>query len=400
MPNPSPSPVITIAVASDLHASAVPGDAAPSHCRIGLVNETALNHPVPGLMKLIEKLALRADILLCPGDLADRAEPGAVRYAWRVIHDLGAALQSRHIMATAGNHDVDSRHQYNKFDAKGVLQSLTPRFPVPDESSCDQFWSRHFTIVREDNWQVVVLNSSAFHGTTDVEYEHGRISDYTLDALRTALDGAPTRDLNILLCHHHPHPHSELGLGEQDLMKGGQLLLDMLGCGRYGQWMVIHGHKHHPKLSYASGATASSPVVFAAGSLSAVLYRELQTQARNQFYLLEFNISDIRTHGLVGRYRSWDWAMNEGWVPSRRGSGLPSCGGFGNRLPHSVVAAGVAKLAVQPSVKWDDICGGYPTARYLLPHDELLLEEALRRVHQRSLLRGSDGQIERVEAMQ
>lgn len=388
---------VTIAVVSDLHASCARDDTPRSHLRLAGAEELETTNPVLGLKALIDKASLTADIVLCPGDLADKAEPIAIRYAWCCVHEIAEKLRATHTIATAGNHDVDSRHQHNSFDAKGILQTLCPPFPIPDEAAFDKYWSRHFAVIEGEIWRIVSLNSSAFHGGSPDECQHGRISSWTLDALKRVLDAGSSRPLNILLCHHHPHQHAEIGLGEKDLMRGGHELLALLGSGRYGEWIVIHGHKHHPKISYASGTTACSPVVFAAGSLSAVLYPELQTRARNQFYLLEFCADEITRHGLVGRFRAWDWAIGDGWVPAGKRSGLPAFGGFGNRTLHRVLAERINDVISDPSTLWSTVCDSIPEARYLLPTDEDLLEEVLQRVYKRKLLRNGEGVIERLE---
>lgn len=205
---------LTIAVASDLHACPATQEASISHLRVGAVDDSPQTNPLLGLKELISNQQLSADMLLLPGDLADKAEPSALRYSWTHLQEVASLLAASYIFATAGNHDVDSRYKYNHFDAKGVLQTLSPRFPLPDEADCDRYWSRHFAIIENSFWRLVVLNSSAFHGGQVSEYEHGRVSPHTLEALRKALAGADRPELNILLCHHHPHQHAELGLGE------------------------------------------------------------------------------------------------------------------------------------------------------------------------------------------
>ena len=66
-------------------------------------------------------------------------------------------------------------------------------------------------------------------------------------------------------------------------MVNGSLLLSLLE--RFGFQLVVHGHKHHPKLSYAAGGGAS-PAVLASGSLAAIATPILATNARNLFHLV------------------------------------------------------------------------------------------------------------------
>ena len=251
--------IITIAVVSDVHAyHGKSPDTAPSHCRVDDENE--VNNPLIGLKRLIADQRIRASMLFCPGDLSDKAEPVATRYAWNQLQDLKTRLKAARLLVATGNHDVDSRHAYNSFDAKGMLQTLSPLYPFPTPTLTDRYWWRHFAIISTQSCRVLVINSSAFHGEGRIndasrfEYEQGRVSDYTLSNIKAALVGSPP-PLNILLVHHHPHPHSELRLGDKDLMINGQALTELLGSGPYGKWFILHGHKHHPKLEYAAGGT-------------------------------------------------------------------------------------------------------------------------------------------------
>jgi predicted phosphodiesterase len=378
---------LTVAVLSDLHAyDNEDPDNAPSHYCIRDSSNDPTKNPIVGLKDYITKNSLSADLLLCPGDIADKANPLAIKQAWSAIHEIGQSLNAQHIIATSGNHDVDSRHSYNDFDAKGFLQSLEPPYPFSDENLNDRYWSRHFVIIPELSHRLLVLNSSAFHGegqydqTKQYEFEHGRISPRTLTAIKQELDRSTAAPVNILLCHHHPHPHSELRLGENDIMTGGQELLQILGSGLYGNWIVIHGHKHHPKLVNAAGG-ASAPVVFAAGSLCASLYREIQTQARNQFYVLVFPSSQYKQLGFVGQFKAWDWAVGCGWLPAAERSGLPATGGFGWRGALSSLAREILDVVADSTttMTWDAIKATLPSVEYLLPQDIDTLRTILKR---------------------
>jgi hypothetical protein len=367
---------LTIALASDLHAHDA-DTVRPSHLKISDAEDQPGQHPIAGLLHLIARDSLTADILLCPGDLAHKAKPAAIQYAWRAIHRLGEALGATLVAGTPGNHDLDSRHSYNGFDAKGVLQSLLPRFPLLDEPASDRFWSRHFVEISGASYRLVLLNSCAFHGNgTPEELLHGRISDHTLSALKDTLSKGAPKPINLLVCHHHPQQHMELKLGDYDVLKQGQLLLDLLGSGDYGDWVVIHGHKHHPKLAYASGG-AAAPTVFSAGSLCVELYLELQTLARNQFYLLTFDLDTINNIGLCGTFKSWDWATGLGWIMAGPHSGLPPRGGFGFRGNLKQLARAIkGSLGGQPTT-WPLLATTHPEIQFLLPTDASLLIKEL-----------------------
>lgn len=364
-------PELVIAVASDIHAYERGGEdvAAPSHYEITTAMSEVGSNPVYALKQLIEREGIKADLLLCPGDLGHQARPSAISHAWQQLQVLASAMGGARLVASSGNHDVDSRNTYNDHDAKGVLLDLEPPYPLLEMELCDRYWARNFAVVAEPRYRLVVLNSCAYHGTGSLqEHLHGRVAERTLARLKSALQSTPAPPVNVLLCHHHPQPHMELKLGDYDVMKNGQLLLDLLGEGGFGRWLVVHGHKHHPKIVYASGSS-TSPVILSAGSLCAQLFLELQTKARNQFHLVRFSLEEVKARGLVGTVQSWDWAFGEGWVEAGARSGLPRFCGFGTRLDPLVLAREIVEVYREGLKLWDDICDRLPAVKYLLPGD-------------------------------
>lgn len=360
--------LLRLAIASDLHAHSNHAQS-PSHLNASAPENFATQHPIVGLLELIERDSLSATALLCPGDLGHQADPNGIRYAWSALDRVASALGADFFTATAGNHDIDSRYQGDDHDPEHILKSLTPTFPFNDEPMDDRYWARAYAVKDHAQFRLVVLNSSAYHGNTPTEKNHGRIDKRTIECLRQDLVKRGRQDLNVLLCHHHPHQQSELGLGEDDVMKQGQLLLDMLGSGAHGRWLVIHGHKHHPKISYAAGGGGSA-VVFSAGSLCSTLYPGLQTVARNQFYLIEVDPEKCKERGLVGKVRAWDWALGSGWIEGREGSGLPSEFGFGTRTDPELLAKRIAAAITGPdSLPWEDLLASVPDLAYVLPQD-------------------------------
>ncbi len=373
--------IIRIAIASDLHAFANL-DPGPSHLDIDLPESVTLQHPIGALIERIGTASdrLYADILLSPGDLGHTANPKGIAYSWHALGRIAEALGCEVYTATAGNHDVDSRYQSTDHNPDHILKGLLPSFPLQNETLDDKYWSRTYSIYDGPSYRLVVLNSSAYHHGTEIERNHGRIDVNALSRLKQELASLSSKQVNVLLCHHHPHSHSEYDLGEGDVMKQGQLLLDALGSGQYGRWLVVHGHKHHPKIAYAAGGS-NSPVVFGAGSLCSILAGKLQTVARNQFYIIDIDLADCEQYGLVGRVRAWDWSAGNGWIEASTNSGLPAEFGFGERQDPIRLAKSIAGL-INPSpdpVPWSTILNQFPSIKYLLPQDLLELVRILDR---------------------
>ena len=263
--------------------------------------------------------------MLCAGDIGDKARPAPTRDAWTAVSEIGQRLGADTVAGTVGNHDIDSRNIHNDFDPKGTLQALAPPFPLPAEDQNDRFWSRHFEVLQTNMYRLVVLNSCAFHGGPPAEHLHGRISEPTLHHLQSRLAESDAAPVNVLLCHHHPLKHMDYELGEYDEMAGGQLLLELLGSGRYGEWIVVHGHKHHPKLRYAHGGGAA-PVVFSAGSLCSTLNPQLIHHSTQQFYIIDFPLEVQSQFGMVGTFQTWNWSFGHGWSRQATVQDLPDVG--------------------------------------------------------------------------
>jgi hypothetical protein len=384
---------IRVAVVSDLHAyeTLKRGENRPSHLKIGSTEQQPENHPIWGLKQLIVNQDLHADMLLCPGDMGHQGSPAGIQFAWTALQDIKSALGAPSLVATAGNHDLDSRYLFGNPDPQQTLKNLNPLFPCTDEAIANHYWARDYALIMNPHVAVLTLNSSAHHGEEEHEKNHGRVTREALSLMRNRISEFSEIPVKILLCHHHPHQHSELNLGATDVMDRGQQLLDILGADEFGTWLVVHGHKHHPKISYAAGGN-SSPVVFAAGSLCSDLFLELQTAARNQFHVITLDLDVVQRLGLVGRIRSWYWVYGTGWAPAKPSTGLPYECGFGYRGSISLLADRLAAITKGKLKKWAEIVSAVPETDFLIPQDARLLRQYLIRLHRIKVVDDDSGE--------
>ena len=391
--------VLRIFVVSDMHAFSAGMSRKkepPSYIHTSGATIAGTENPLRALENLVTSERIEADVLLCCGDLGDKADPAGITYAWAELNKLKATLKAPMLLTTVGNHDLDSRYHKNSYDPKEHLQSLDPRFPVTDELHSDRFWARHFTSFADSEVRFVLLNSCSFHGAQN-EHEKGRVADQTIIELQKKLREEGDRTLNILVCHHHPQKHSEYELRDYDDMVNGQRLLDLLGSDVFGPWIVFHGHKHCPKLSYAAGGVNSS-IIFSAGSIGACLYPVLGANVRNQCYLIELPLCKFPQLGLVGSFTAWDWIPGSGCMPASPRSGLPFKGGFGNRIPTALLSKEIATLFQEPKrIAWAAVVEKWPTLEYLIPSDIIALANRLKRVHGLSVAVSDHGQISELE---
>lgn len=360
---------VRIAVLSDIHAYSTRETTRPSFSPTAERRDD--RDPLGDLARLIDREELEVDALLCGGDLGDRADADAIRAVWQHLPSLRDRMHAHHLVATAGNHDVDSRFLRSPYDARETLQRLDPPFPGGSAHEADLYWGpSHFLVQHTEHLRIVTLDTTGFHGAPGEE-AHGRLSQLTVQRLAAALRETAAPSVNILLTHHQPLPDGDI---PDDGRGASAELLSLLTSGQVGRWMIIHGHRHWPAVGYASAQT-DSPIVFSAGSLSAVLYTGRQPQPRNQFYVVDF-VTSWPT-GLAGTIEAWDWYAGSGWQPARRSSGLAHKAAFGYRGSLRRAADQIAQLVrttTLPWLEWREITFDIPELAFLLPRqfDELV----------------------------
>jgi 3',5'-cyclic AMP phosphodiesterase CpdA len=370
-------------VISDLHATnadATQGNG-PSYVAFSSPRRNATSDPLVGLKHLLDVGKIpKPDVIICAGDLADKAESAAISGVWRELMALKNDHSIPFLVATCGNHDVDSRHKENKFDPKGFLRALSPSFPIPTFGKSDNphlnYWANNFSILETDTWRVLNINSSAYHGFgegTAPEREHGRISDYTLDDIECALDEISTNapgKTNICLFHHHLRDISSDTFDDNSIMKGANRLLDLLSRAKFGEWFVIHGHRHRSSIYYAGGN--AGPIVLSCASFSATRVTDVNNPCPNQFYVIDLD-QELKSGfaKVKGRIQSWNWTPGQGWqselsIPS----GLPISAGFGFRGDLRTIADNIAAVVLPLGrATWDELHNRIDDLHFLIPTD-------------------------------
>jgi 3',5'-cyclic AMP phosphodiesterase CpdA len=353
-----------IAVLSDLHAAPKLVKHKPGEVKLysDQPHAGSTDNPILALKALIDAEKLRADVIACPGDMTNKANAQSLAYVWTSLHDVRTSMQASGVVATVGNHDVDSRtHDSDSFPRESLMR-LTPRFPTGDTNTSDQYWAHGFCFQEFGDARFLVLNTCWLHEARD-ELNRGVVTSYTLEQVKERLNSLPKKPLNFVICHHHPHPHSELGLGFDDVIQNGQRLLDLLSDDAY--WMVIHGHKHHPKIEYAQGQYRQ-PVVLACGSFSGRLEGDNALVSKNYFHLVEIKDSAGR---IAGTIRSWNWVPGLGWKQySDSLPAFPSKIGFGASLKIEDLAQSVAQQVTNKVANnWSGLVNALPELEFLMP---------------------------------
>lgn len=119
-----------ILVVSDIHAFVRPREngVKPSYVHTGDQSDMA---PTVSFETLLRNETIpKPDIVVSPGDLGDQADSTSINFAWSFLNRLADLSSKKLLLASTGNHDIDSRYQDSEFDAKGALLNLRPSYPT------------------------------------------------------------------------------------------------------------------------------------------------------------------------------------------------------------------------------------------------------------------------------
>lgn len=384
---------IKFAIISDLHyRDSHPG----KECRPSAAQGNDSDDPIEAFSKLVGANSLTADYLLCPGDITDKASKKALTEGWKKLQDLEKALGARHLIATTGNHEVDSRagESHDKsgnseleIDPIGHLQGLDG-YPSSIWNGEDRkwvYWGRGYEFIRDEEVLFLLINSSHFHPTTrENEFERGRIGDLSIKMLHEEIAEQISKSdarVFVALLHHPPISHESLDfdLGRIEMFNGSRLIEILDRSGR--PWLVVHGHKHHGRIVIAQGS-GFQPIVFAAGSAGAHLVGKHALNARLQCYVVDVEIpNSTLTPSLKGSVRAFSW-IDHAWVSALVPThGIPD--GCGFAIPSvdlTALAQQIRKRVLEASgtfSKWNELVAHIPQLLNLLPGQLPMLKSSV-----------------------
>lgn len=312
--------------------------------------------PLSTFDTLISQEDLQADYLVVPGDICERANGKALNETWRILQLIARSVGAVEIISTVGNHDLDSRFRTSSYDPRSTLRSLRPLFPSANQTEHDAYWANNFAVLHRDHVRFVIVNSCAFHETSNTEIDHGRITQEALTDLQGALsESSEAFAFNILICHHPPYPFPMGHVSVQDHMVNGENLAYLLDR-REETWLLIHGHRHVGRVSWGPGEN-TSPFILSAGSFGVTIPAEHNLHVRNQAHLIELHTDVCPEVPLGGLIRSWDYTVDVGWGVAMPLDGLPAECGFGYRGQARPIATRVAQIYAESRgpVNWADV---------------------------------------------
>ncbi|MEW6444230.1 MAG: metallophosphoesterase [bacterium] len=365
----APKPSLTIAIVADLHChlrSLEYGQ--ESFLLVGSPRIPPSRHPIQSLVDLVRPVPIRADLLVCPGDVTNRASPEGLSQGMEFLLELKRELRCSSLLCTLGNHDVNSM---GGSDGDHFLISRTahPCFPLEEEQK-DDYWAHGFSIIPADKHSLLLMLNTVADHRDEKTAKRGAFSDdrlYRLDVQLTNVLRKKSFSFRIAVLHHHPLLHSHISYLSGDVLGNGDQLIEILAKHKFD--LILHGHKHQPRLRRQS-VGGRNMLVLAAGSFSAFL-GDLWSTTRNLFHILTLD-KPATADEYVASLRTWEYNHGLGWNPAaRRSAGLPHIVKFMGSVP-SIPKEDVLRFleAEDPQkVNAPELFRAFPALEYLLPDE-------------------------------
>lgn len=326
------------------------------------------DHPIESLTDLLNKEEV--DLILCPGDFTNQSDKQGFISGWNYALELKDHFKADDIIATIGNHDVDSRNNYSDYSID-IPKKIKKNFPFKDKDLRTNFWSQGFAFIEKDDFRILVINSCHFHFNKN-KSSSGEVDSELLKDVEDYLIKNKENKIQLMMCHHHPIRHSMYNLGEEDEIINSENLLNLLRKFKFD--LIIHGHKHNPLLRYCNPTNNNKIAIFSSGSFSSKT-NLMHTGTKNFFHIIDINKNN-ESKGIIS---SWTYQPQIGWQKNYdENSFMPPNTGFGSKKTTSeIVNEIISLLKNKTDEKWENIRTQISDIDCLIPEEGKAIQKEL-----------------------
>ena len=318
-----------IAILSDIHFGkfarcetfAVPGEAIQDNSAGDLPLED-------GLVDLMQEM--NPQYIFLAGDLTSIGEPQEFWYCERKIVSIADQVGINHgnIICCLGNHDINwnisgiANQKIKEGTVEEVAKVIKAKYENMAATSAinclDEFEAPsgekkgpapYTGIYESDNFIVFVLNTGVLC-IKEQAYPHGKLSIEQLDWFKKESEAKKNiSKVKIVLMHHHPINYA-YPVPTQDIsvLEEGPEFVDI--AIKNGINIVIHGHRHHPRVETVQ-RNSGGPITFiCAGSLAVNTMHRKNGEIPNTVHFL-----DIERERDFYVLHNFKYTGLEGWKP-------------------------------------------------------------------------------------
>lgn len=325
-------------------------------------------HPVVAMLKAIEEdETIKSDVLLCLGDLGDRADEQGITSGWAFMEEIRQKLGAKIKIGIPGNHDINSR-KLNGKDALSFIKNFHEAYPTHDDNLNAKFWGDGYCIQIDNGIMFLLINTVHDHLDSG-KANSSTIKPETLEAIGKEIKYLSNESIQAKICmlHHHPIKHSNINnYKDSDSLDNGDELISLLCHNAFN--IVIHGHKHQPRIVEYNGLS-----IFATGSFSSIANLPA-TGFQTMFHVIEFT-SDYKK----GIIHSWEFNIRDGWQRNYNRK-FPYKIGFGANCDLEVTAKSIYDLVSTDSMPkfYEEVLKIEPNLEFMIPERLVILGNILR----------------------
>ncbi len=299
-------------------------------------------------------IAHGVDAILITGDISNRAHVAEFSMASDFFYRITKLfkIQEDRIFYVPGNHDVhwpvmklEPKEYWKKHRYGPMLDGGTIFSKRSSAASTGKMFEEPFYQVWTDEQMCVVGVNTASHDNPHEAHHHGLVPQQAIDELSIYLNGIKKEkeQLKICLMHHHPIIYSDVIPHYADLSAAvnAENLMAVLTKNSFD--IVIHGHKHNPRLSYQTVNNAHPCLIFGAGSFSSLLDPVNFNGIPNLFHIIELQGRDETTNGIFGNVVSWAYDGRT-WSDKIHNAKLPHIEVFGASVTRNEVISKFRKI--------------------------------------------------------
>lgn len=289
-----------------------------------------------GLICLLKEM--QPNCFLIAGDLTSAAEPQEFYYCERRLLELAdkVGVKRENIICCTGNHDVDWKisklsplpegrfeneteivscrcNKYQKIAAyaaeiyfEDIKGGGGKRGPAPFSG-----------VYERDDFIVFTLNTGWQCGPNQ-RYSHGELTEAQLNwFIERTKEYRDDDRKKIVLMHHHPfnYPYPNIGEEISQIKEGAEFIE---AAEQNGIDMVIHGHRHHPKVKTELREGCSPITYFCAGSLSVNAEHRSNGEIPNTIHFIDVD----KTKDFFVLY-NYSYTGTEGWKKTTYSAATP-----------------------------------------------------------------------------
>lgn len=383
-----------IAVMSDIHfgyfsrseSFSVPGESRQDNT----ISECSLEK---GLIALLKQQ--QPDYLFIAGDLTSVASPQEFLFCEKKILQLAdeIALDHSHILCCMGNHDIDRRivelwksdtkiseecEQLRKDRYQHIASMVSSICLDEIKEYGDSKGEYPFTGVYEaKDFVLFALNTSWLCGPNQ-DYPHGKLSEKQFTWFKDTIKKYVNDDRKrIVLMHHHPfnYPYPTVGEDISSIAEGA----DFVEAAEINKVdLVVHGHRHHPKVKTRMSEVGYPVTYLCAGSLSVNAKQRSNGEIPNTIHFIE-----VDKNNDYFKLYNFSYTDAEGWHIMKFSKATPMDGEMkvGKVFDKSKCESAIGKYrdTTFAQLKWDEL----DECLQFMPYHELLnmLNEQLASTH-------------------